>query len=195
LIVFYGVDQILNFISQQQIMSFEQLQNALPENTERLPWKNIGGQLIPETELSALLTDIRKSKIGSWDEVHGFYEKNSKLYPIQKLQHAYTSLLELLEITPSEFTQEVFEEAMERALETKQWMVKSIYESRAKDYENEFRKMSYDSTEEMEEVLGKLDDNIFIQNQEEELNNFRSQIDYVTKRFQLKKAPVVSQNV
>ena len=105
---------------------------------------------------------------------------------------ASSSLLELLEVTPSEFTQKVFEEAMERALETKQWMVKSIYESRAKDYENEFRKMSYDSTEEMEEVLGKLDDNIFIQNQEEELNNFRSQINLILNRFQTKKASVVS---
>ena len=56
-------------------------------------------------------------------------------------------------------------------------MVKSIYESRAKDYENEFRKMTYDDMNEMEEVLGKLEDNIFLQTQEEELKAFRSQVE------------------
>jgi hypothetical protein len=71
-------------------------------------------------------------------------------------------------------------------VETKQWIVKSIYESRSKDYENEFRKMAYDSKEEMEEVVGKLDDNIFIQNQEDELKAFRLQIDTVLDRFKLK---------
>ena len=40
---------------------------------------------------------------------------------------------------------------------------------------------------EMEEVLGKLDDNVFIQNQEEELSDFRSQANAVFNQFQLYK--------
>lgn len=186
LIIFYGIEQILNFITQKDIKSFEDLQNALPEDPERAIWKNIGGQLIPESEVNSLFVDIKKNRIKSWDEVHHFYERNSTLYAEQKLKHAYASLLELLEILPKDFTIQLFKETTERALETKQWVVKSIYESRAKDYESEFRKMNYDSTVEMEEVLGKLDDNVFIQNQEQELNSFRSQIDRVLTRFQLK---------
>jgi hypothetical protein len=44
------------------------------------------------------------------------------------------------------------------------WMVKGIYESRAKDYANPFRRMVYESQKEMEKVVGRLKDNAFIRN-------------------------------
>ena len=44
-------------------------------------------------------------------------------------------------------------------------MCKGIYESREKDYTNPFRKMVYDTKKEMNKVLGKLEDNTFIQQQ------------------------------
>ena len=46
--------------------------------------------------------------------------------------------------------------------------------------------MAYDSVEEMEEVVGKLEDNVFILEQEEELAAFRTQIEKVLTNFQLK---------
>ena len=186
LIIFYGIEQLLTFITQNDIKSFEDLQKAFPSNPHRSLWKNIGGQLIPESELNSLLAGIKQSNVKSWDDVHLFYKRNSGLYAHQKLQHAYASLLELLDMKPKEFNNQIFKETTERALETKQWIVKSIYDSRSKDYESEFRKMNYDSIEEMEEVLGKLDDNVFIQNQDEEITSFRSEIDSVFTQFQLK---------
>ena len=186
LIVFYAAEQILNFIRGKNIKSFEELQEALPSNPQRTAWKNIGGQLIPEEELNSLLSGIKEGNIKGWDEVHGFYEKQGQLYTDQKLQHAYASLLELLQISVAEFNSELFRETIERALETKEWIIKSIYESRAKDYENEFRRMTYDDMKEMEEVLGKLEDNIFLQNQEEELKAFRLQVENTLKFFQLR---------
>ena len=185
LIVFYAAEQILNFIRGKNIKSFEELQEALPSNPQRTAWKNIGGQLIPEEELNSLLSGIKEGNTKGWDEVHGFYEKQGQLYTDQKLQHAYASLLELLQISVAEFNSELFRETIERALETKEWIIKSIYESRAKDYENEFRRMTYDDMKEMEEVLGKLEDNIFLQNQEEELKAFRLQVENTLKLFQL----------
>lgn len=177
LIVFYAAEQILNFITENNILSFEELQKQLPADAQRTTWKNIGGQLIPDTELHSLLEGIKRGQIKGWDEVHHFYETQGQKYSNQKLHHAYASLLELLKIQPSNFNSQLFKETIEQALETKEWMVKSIYESRAKDYENEFRKMTYDDMNEMEEVLGKLEDNIFLQTQEEELKAFRSQVE------------------
>ena len=185
LIVFYGIEQLLNFITENNIDSFEKLKQSLPGNTTREQWKNIGGQLLPEIAVKNLLSGIKENKIKGWDEVHAFYEKNSNEYAAQKLQHAFSSLLEILEIDATGFTGQLFKETVERALETKEWMVKSIYDSRAKDYENEFRKMTYDDMKEMEEVMGKLGDNIFLQHQEDELKDFRKQIDDTLKRFQL----------
>ncbi len=54
-------------------------------------------------------------------------------------------------------------------------MTKNIYESRAKDYENPFRKMVYASEEEMSAVVGKLEENTFIQQQQQALVIFKQQ--------------------
>ena len=67
----------------------------------------------------------------------------------------------------------------------KEWMVKSIYESRAKDYNNEYRKMVYETNTEMNNVLGKLADNVFIKGQKEELKLFKKKVNDLIKTFQL----------
>jgi hypothetical protein len=64
-------------------------------------------------------------------------------------------------------------------------MIDHIYDSRAKDYQSEFRKMIYDNDAEMESVIGKLDDNVFINQQREELQEFKTRIKEIGERFQL----------
>jgi hypothetical protein len=68
---------------------------------------------------------------------------------------------------------------------TREWMVENIYESRAKDYESEFRKMVYESEKEMEKVIGKLKDNSFILQQQEELKSFRKRTESIANKFKL----------
>jgi hypothetical protein len=185
LVIYYGIENLLNFISQKSIVSLNELKQKLSNNPVRSYWKNIGGQLLPEEKLNQFLSDIKSGKIKGWDNVHAFYKESSDRYTEYKTNHAYSSLLELLRIDPSQLDNNLFKECIESALETKQWIVKSIYESRAKDYENEFRKMAYDSIEEMEEVIGKPDNNVFIQQQEEELAKFRQQAEKILSDFQL----------
>jgi ribonuclease HIII len=58
----------------------------------------------------------------------------------------------------------------------KTWIYEEIYRSRAKDYKNPFKQMVYDSYSEMETVIGKLEDNTFIRQQKEELNQYQEKI-------------------
>ena len=74
---------------------------------------------------------------------------------------------------------------MQESLATREWMVKGIYESRAKDYHNEFRKMVYETKKEMEKVIGKLEDNVFIRQQLEEIKQFRKKLNSAIKNFKL----------
>jgi hypothetical protein len=60
-------------------------------------------------------------------------------------------------------------------------MVKGIISARAKDYENPFRTMVYENREEMNEVIGALEDNSFINQQQEELIKLRSQVGAILK--------------
>src|SRR6185503_20337330 len=132
--------------------------------------------LMPQTSLNTLLKNIKTGVVKNWDEVHAFYKKNSQLYKEQKFQHAFASLNEILGIQPREFSKQIFLRLLKQTLDTKEWMVKEIYESRAKDYHNEFRKMVYDSTREMGKVIGSLSDNPFIAQQKKELLQFRENI-------------------
>jgi hypothetical protein len=115
--------------------------------------------------------------------MHDFYRQQGIAYTADRLNHAYTSLLEILNITPKQFTPALLKQLLQQALGTKAWMCKGIYDSRAKDYSNPFRKMVYDNNREMNKVLGKLEDNSFIQQQFADLEAMKKQVKAVLKKI------------
>ncbi|MDQ3277491.1 MAG: DUF4954 family protein, partial [Bacteroidota bacterium] len=183
LVVYYAVEQICQLITQKDLSTFDALQEALPKDTHRSEWVNIGGQLLPKSTLQSAFDNIKRGAINSWNEVHAFYSHNSKAYPEQKLQHAYASLLDLLQINPAELTRDLFLSLLQEALDFKVTMVQNIHVSRAKDYQNSFRAKVYDNEEEMEEVVGRLEDNAFIKQQQAELENFQSLLAKINRQF------------
>ena len=185
LIKFYCATQLLNYIVEHGIKSFNDFIEAMPSKPERTKWLNIGGQLMPEIEFKSFLHQIKTDEIHNWDQVHEFYQLSGKLYTEQKVQHAYASILELLKLKHGGLDKKQFRILLDQALETKEWMVKNIYESRAKDYQNEFRKMVYDNETEMEQVIGTIDDNSFIDQQKKELLQLKKTVASVFKEFSL----------
>ncbi len=63
-------------------------------------------------------------------------------------------------------------------------MTEGIYNSRAKDYSSEYRQMVYENQQEMDAVLGKLEDNSFIIQQREEFENYKKQVEQVMKKLE-----------
>ena len=185
LIVFYGMHQLIQWNEKNNFSSLDQLLQSLPQQPERLQYSNVGGQLLPKPSLDGLLNNIKSGQVNSWDEVHHFYTNNSNKYVEQKLHHAYASLLESLQIEAGDLTPNFFKTLLEQTLQTKEWMVNNIYNSRAKDYENEFKKMVYENEKEMEEVVGKLEENAFILQQKEELKVFTKTINNLIIDFDL----------
>ena len=183
LVVYYGVHQMLHLIEEKSLASFEQLMEELPRENARTEWINIGGQLILESSLQNLLQNIKDNKIRNWDEMHAFYQQNGEDYFEQKWKHAYASLLEISGM--ESFRKENFKCFLNMALQTKEWMTKNIYDSRAKDYQNTFRKMIYDNENEMVSVIGSLDENVFINKQKNDLEIFRSSVERTLKQFGL----------
>ena len=183
LILYHGTVQLISFIERKKIKSWAQLQKSLPANATRENWKNAGGQLIPEPAIKNLVRSIQTGKISSWDEVHDFYQAQGNKYPAEKFKHAFASLLEALHLSPSRFTKKVFLQLLQQAMTTKDWMTTGIYQSRAKDYNNTFRQMVYETEAEMEKVIGKLKDNSFIQQQQQEMAAFTKQVETLQQLF------------
>lgn len=185
LIVYYATCQFLKIITEQSIPNFAAFKKQLHAKISRSKWVNVGGQLIRKSKIEKLKQEIKTGLINSWQEVHDAYKEQGNLYENDKLTHAYTSILEIKHITGAQFTETVLKETLTAALATKTWMCKGIYQSRAKDYSNPFRKMVYDTNEEMNKVLGKLEDNSFIQEQAASLHSMSEEINAVLKSFKL----------
>jgi len=185
LIVYYAAVQLLRLIAQKKITSWEKLVSALPKKAQRNKWINMGGQLMPESSLRTLRTAINGGRYKGWQDVHQFYITEGKKYETQLLEHAFASLLEVLNIPASGFTRKTFRNVLEQALATKEWMTAGIYESRAKDYRNPYRKMVYQTEKEMESVLGKLKDNSFILQQKKALELFSKNINHIIGTMKL----------
>jgi len=185
LIRYYGTIELLQHIKNNNFTSFDGFKKILSAKIQRSKWLNIGGQLIQQTEVEKLKRHIKSGKVKSWDELHSFYHQQGEEYAQDKIMHAYTSLLEILNITPKQFTAELLKQLLQQAIQTKSWMCKGIYNSRAKDYSSEFRKMVYDNNEEMNTVIGPLEENSFIQQEMKNLDIFKKQVKDVIKKINL----------
>jgi Domain of unknown function (DUF4954) len=185
LIQYYGTMEIIAHIQKNKFTGFDALKKSLSAKIERSQWINTGGQLIQKTAIENLKRNIKTDKIKSWDGIHDFYRQQGDAYAADKLHHSYTSLLEILNITPKQFTPALFKQLLQHALTTKEWMSKGIYDSRAKDYSNPFKKMVYDTTAEMNKVVGRLEDNSFIQQQLGELDDVKKLVKSVARKLKL----------
>ncbi|MBU9936574.1 MAG: DUF4954 family protein, partial [Ferruginibacter sp.] len=183
LVQYYGTMELLGHFRKNNFADFTAFKKTLSASVQRSAWLNIGGQLIQRTEAEQMKRDIRSGKIKSWDELHGFYRQQGIAYDADRLNHGYTSLLEILHITPKQFTPALFRQLLQQALDTKEWICKGIFDSRAKDYNSPFRKMVYDTNKEMEKVMGRLEDNSFIQQQLSELEEMKKQVKPLLKKL------------
>ncbi len=179
LIVHHAVNQVLSLAKEKGLRGLAEIQQVLPANLTLARWINAGGQLIRETQLQKLITRIHTGKVKSWEQIHQFYQTQGELYEEDKLQHALAALKQITGLSLRKAKKEAFDKILQQSLATKEWMTKEIYASRAKDYTNPFRQMVYESTEEMNAVVGRLQDNSFIKQEKEALKKYRRQIEQI----------------
>ena len=185
LLQYYGMTALVNHLEQNSFADFNEFKSSLPVKIQRQEWLNIGGQLMKASAVKKLKADIVSGSLQSWNDVHDRYRSEGKKYAHDLLEHAYSSLLETLNITVKQFTPELFKKLLNEALDTRKWMTDGIFKAREKDYTNPYRKMVYETNEEMNKVLGRLEDNSFIQSQYESLEKMKKQINGFIQRLKL----------
>jgi len=186
MINYYGINHLMECIEKNKLNSVEVIQNFFSKKITRTEWVNAGGQLIQKNEMDNLRKKIREGKIQSWEHLHKIYEELAENYRQQKIMHAVASLCEIKNLKSTELAKKDLNNLFSYAIETKEWIAEKIYESRAKDYSNTFRKMVYENDMEMDKVVGRLEDNSFIGNQRDELNIFKNKIALLKKKLELK---------
>lgn len=185
IVQYYATTLLIQFIESGSIGSLPALRKALSGKRTRNNWLNIGGQLIMEEAFSKFRKDIQSGKIRDWDDVHGFYETQGTAYLRDKTNHAFAAWEELNSNVLKGINEKNLRELLQESISFKEWLSKGIHDSRAKDYTNPFRKMVFDNTEEMNEVVGKFEENSFIKLQKQELVEFKSRVNKIIKQFKL----------
>lgn len=176
LIKLYAAECMIAHFIKNRFENFDQFKKSLTSSVSRSEWYNAGGQLIEKEKINTLISCIKKNDVQSWKDIHHFYEVEGKEYNESKLNHAYACLLELYQITGKQFTKELFLKLLSDSVITKTWMSKGIYQSREKDYTNPFRKMLFESRKEMDKIMGKIEDNQFIQDQLAALEIYKKEV-------------------
>jgi hypothetical protein len=183
LITYYGYSQLIQFIQSHSFKSLKDAIHILPAKLKRKEWINVGGQLILKDDIEKFKSNVKKGNIIGWDAVHQWYAENGTEYNENKLKHALASLVEIKGINLNEIDGETLAEIIHETITTKEWITNKIYESRAKDYKNPFRSMVYDNEMEMEMVVGKIEDNTFINDQIKELDKFKNDMQSLLSRY------------
>ena len=188
LITYYGSCQLINFIKTHSFKTLEDVIHVLSGKLKRKQWVNIGGQLLLKDAVEQFKQQVKDGKIQGWDGVHHWYAEKGTHYTEQKLKHALASLAEIKNINLKQIDAAYLNDLIDEAIATKEWITNSIFESRAKDYDNPYRAMVYENEAEMESVVGRLEDNTFINQQIAELAGFKNEMSELKKRYKLEMA-------
>lgn len=183
LIIYYAMTNLIKYIQKEKPENLDDIKKRLPSQLSRSEWRNLGGQLVLQSEENQLRKKIKSGEIASWDQVHDCYQLNGKTYEMDKLMHAVTSLFEIENISWKKVDANKLKEWFQQALATREWMTKGIYASREKDYTNPYRLMVYHSKKQMDSVIGKLEDNPFIQNEFRLLEEFKKTVKKLERKY------------
>ena len=175
MITYYAVSNLLHYLEAHPELDIESIVNQMKGKRLR-KWVNLGGQTMPEDDVDQLRADIREGKLNNWDEIHRRYDTLWKDYPAEKMRHAYFSLMFLYKDDADVLTKEMWQENLERAICIQHFICDQVYESRKKDYDNEFRNATFRNEAEKLAVVGKIDDVSFVKQIRKETEDFVSLI-------------------
>jgi hypothetical protein len=183
---YYAVKTLAVFFDLQPDLDFsglcDLLGKAAPQQRVK-EWVNIGGQIVPAFRVDELRRDIGNGKYKSWDEIHKVYGFWDEAYPLDKARHAW-AVLAMLQPGEEQISDvSFFKKELEAAMETRRWINSQIYETRAKDFRNSFKKATFRNQAEMEQVLGKPNDNSFVHTARQEVIAFEEMINRVSERL------------
>lgn len=140
-------------------------------------WVNAGGQIIPAEKISLLKSIIKEDKINTWNEIHNFYEKSFSEYDSDKARYSLFVIESLAGRSFTELTDSEIIELFNIVKFVSDEIYTRAYQSRKKDYEDEFRLLTYSTYEEMIEVTGNIDGNDFLSALKDETSDFSMRID------------------
>lgn len=179
MILYYAVKTLLDFLESNPKENVESL-NTKWKKEKPFSWVNWGGQLIPKSDSEKLYDQIVSGRLNHWDEVHHQYHIVAEHYLTQKARHAFTVLCHLLETEALSSSQ--WNESLDRAVQIQEHIQMQVHLSRKKDFDHPFRHITFQNTEEMNAVLGNIEEDPIVQFVREETVAFKQRVTEIKRR-------------
>ena len=164
--------KIVKYFATRTLMEFCQSLNQdmltpdLVSRIRKLPlyteWENVGGQIIPSEKIRELFDGIKNGAINNWNAVHQFYKLCDCAYEQYKVSYALYLLEQLYSRPIEEFSVDLYRNITDDVSIVAYDIYNASLKSREKDYTDYYRSMVYHSEDEMNCVLGPLEDNSFL---------------------------------
>jgi len=163
MIRYYCAKNILPYMKESGLKNLKELSASLghfDEDDNNSGWIDCGGTIITKYSLERIINTIKGDGVKTWDDVHALFDTRAAAYKTEKVKHAVLSLAKLENINTEGLTESHFAAFLESVPEDCAKIAAYTAQSRAKDYENPFRVNTYESTEEMINVLGPVEDSV-----------------------------------
>ena len=178
--------KIVKYFATRTIMEFCQSLNQevltldLVERIRKLPlytdWENVGGQIIPVEKIHELFESIKNGTVNTWDAVHQFYKLCDCAYDQYKVRYALYLLEQLYSRPIEDFSVDLYRNITDDVSIVAYDIYTASLKSREKDYTDYYRNMVYRSDEEMDSVIGPLEDNSFLRQLRADTEEFTTKI-------------------
>lgn len=179
MLLHYAVKNLIKYMNENSTIDFAAMCETLAG--ERIcNWSNIGGQLIPASDVDKLRADVCSGKLDSWQKIHERYDELWRQYPMQKYKHAFAVLCLLCQTET--LNKNTWFEMLDKAADIQDYICKQVYNSRKKDFENPFRQATYRNSDEMTAAIGTIEDNSFVRQVRAETEQFKKVVEEIKNR-------------
>ena len=176
----YAMRALIEYFAERPDATFQDAGDVL-SGTRVREWENLGGQLVPSSKVESLVSDVKDGKVGGWDEMHAEYARLWAEYPLDKAQHAWATMCDLLGVDDLE--EEAFAKEVARFMDTTRFIEEQVYLTRRKDYVNGFRMATFRGEGEMRAVLGTPESASFVRQSRADMERWRARADALLGRL------------
>ena len=174
MLLYYALKTLANYLEEKPELSYNAfVREMTADNNARVSeWVNLGGQIVPAYRVDELRKRIREGELASWKDIHASYDEMAAAYPLERARHAWEVYRYLKKETcggkehPFEKA-ECFKKELETLILINRFIAEQVYSTRAKDFTDPYRAITYRNREEMDQVVGTAKDNSFVRHKKE----------------------------
>ena len=173
MLFYYSLKTLSDYLDERPELSYADFVNEMETGTNARrvrEWVNLGGQIVPAFRVDELRERIRQGEIDSWKDIHASYDEMAAAYPLDRAYHAW-EVYRYLQGEPIPRNSvpehplkksECFKKDLKTLISLNRFIAEQVYHSRAKDFNDSFRAITYRNKEEMKQVVGTATDNSFV---------------------------------